>query len=148
VDIPRQSGRVCYHRGATWGPGVGLDCSTERAGLSVLGLNGPRLDMNGPVISIVANLSSRDGGGGICSGYEFIGIPYNDRGYESPFIVDVLDIDILLLVSYDGKLGATNFSNTLVNFLIVSSNPPIYCFISSCCCLIDWMSSDLLTFEI
>jgi hypothetical protein len=93
--------------------------------------------VDGPVISIVANLSSRDGGDGIYPRYEFIGIPYNDWGYESPFIVDVLDIDILLLVSYDGKLGATNFSNTRVNFLIVSFNPPIYYFISSCSCLID-----------
>jgi hypothetical protein len=48
---------------------------------------------------------------------------------ESPFVADVLDIDILLLVSYDGKLGATDFSNTRVNFLIDSSNPPIYCLI-------------------
>jgi hypothetical protein len=31
-------------------------------------------------------------------------IPYNGCGYESPFVVDVLEIDILLLVSYDGKL--------------------------------------------
>jgi hypothetical protein len=123
--------------GPRGGPGVGPDCPTERAGLSVLGLNGPRLDVDGLVISIVANLSSRDDGGGICPGYEFIVIPYNDWGYESPFIVDVLDIDILLLVSYDGKLGATNFSNTRVNFLIVSFNPPIYYFISSCSCLID-----------
>jgi hypothetical protein len=76
-----------------------------------------------------ADLTSRDGGGGICPGYEFIDIPYNDWGCESLFVADVLDIDILLLVSYDGKLGATNFSNERVNFLIDSSNPPICCFI-------------------
>jgi hypothetical protein len=78
-----------------------------------------------------------------------IGIPYN---CESPFVVDVLDIDILLLVSYDGKLGEIDFSNEHVNFLVDSSNPPICCFIWFCCwstyCLIDWMSSGLLTLEI
>jgi hypothetical protein len=104
--------------------------------------------VNSPVISSVDDMSSRDDRGGIFPGYEFIGIPYNDWGYESPFIAIVLDIDILLLVSYDRKLGATNFFNVCVNFLIVSSNPQICCFISFCCCLIDWMSSDLLTFEI
>jgi hypothetical protein len=62
-------------------------------------------------------------------GYEFISIPYNGWGCESPFIADVLDIDILLLVSYDGKLEATDFSSERVNFLIYSSNSPIYCFI-------------------
>jgi hypothetical protein len=46
-----------------------------------------------------------------------------------PFVADVLDINILLLVSYDRKLGATNFSNEHANFLIDSSNPPIYYFI-------------------
>jgi hypothetical protein len=80
-------------------------------------------------VSRGADLSSRDDGGGICPRYEFIGIPYNGWGCESLFVVDVLDIDILLLVSYDGKLGATNFSNERVNFLIDSSNPPIYRFI-------------------
>jgi hypothetical protein len=117
------------------GPSVGLDCPIGRVRLSAL-------EPDSPVISIFADLSSRDGGGGICLGYEFIGIPYNGWGYEYSFVTDVLDIDILLLVSYDGKLGATNFSNVRVNFLIVSSNPPICCFISSCCCLIDWISSD------
>jgi hypothetical protein len=63
------------------------------------------------------------------SSYEFIDIPYNGWGCKSPFVVDVLDIDILLLVSYDGKLGATDFSNVRVNFLIDSSNPTICCFI-------------------
>jgi hypothetical protein len=48
---------------------------------------------------------------------------------QIPFVVDVLDINILLLVSYDRKLGATDFSNEHANFLIDSSNPPIYCFI-------------------
>jgi hypothetical protein len=69
------------------------------------------------------------GGGGTCPGYEFIGIPYNGWGYKSPFVADVLDIDIMLLVSYDGKLGATDFSNVRVNFLSDSSNPTICCFI-------------------
>jgi hypothetical protein len=84
---------------------------------------------NGPTVSRGADLPSRDGGGGICLGYEFIGIPYNSWGCESPFVAYVLDIDIILLVSYDGKLGATNFLNARVNFLIDSSNPPICCFI-------------------
>jgi hypothetical protein len=52
-----------------------------------------------------ADLPCRDDGGGICLGYEFIGIPYYGWDCESPFFADVLDIDILLLVSYDGKLG-------------------------------------------
>jgi hypothetical protein len=79
-------------------------------------------------VSRGADLLSRDGGGGIFPGYEFIGIPYNGWGYESPFVADVLDIDIMLLVSYDGKLGATYFY-ARVNFLIDSSNPPICCFV-------------------
>jgi hypothetical protein len=44
------------------------------------------------------DLPSKDGGGGIFPGYEFIGIPYNGWCCESPFFADVLDIDILLLV--------------------------------------------------
>jgi hypothetical protein len=64
-----------------------------------------------------------DDNGGICPEYEFIGIPYIGWGCESPFVVDVLDIDILLVVSYDGKLGAIDFFNEHVNFLIDSSNP-------------------------
>jgi hypothetical protein len=76
-----------------------------------------------------ADLPSRDGGVGTCPGYEFIGIPYNGWGCKSPFVADVLDMDILLLVSYDGKLGATDFSNVRANFLIDSYNPPICCFI-------------------
>jgi hypothetical protein len=75
------------------------------------------------------DLPSKKVGGDICSGYEFIGIPYNGWGYESPFVSDVLDIDILLLVSYIGKLGATDFSNICVNFLMDSSNHQICCFI-------------------
>ena len=63
------------------------------------------------------------------SSYEFIDIPYNGWGYKSPFVADVLDIDIMLLVSYDGKLGATDSCNVHINFLINSSNPIIYCFI-------------------
>jgi hypothetical protein len=57
---------------------------------------------------------------------------YNGWGCESPFVVDVLDIDILLLVSYDGKVGATDFSNVHVYFLIDSYNPLICCFILFC----------------
>jgi hypothetical protein len=76
-----------------------------------------------------ADLPSRNGGGGICPRYEFIDIPYNGWGCESPFVANVLDIDILLLVSNDGKLGSTNFSNERVNFLIDSSNTSICCFI-------------------
>jgi hypothetical protein len=84
---------------------------------------------DGPTISRGADLPSRDDSGGICPGYEFIDIPYNSWDYESPFVAEVLDIDILLLVSYDGKLGATDFSKERVNFLINSSIPPICCFI-------------------
>jgi hypothetical protein len=76
-----------------------------------------------------ADLPSRDDDGGICVGYEFIDIPYNGWGYESPFVADVLDIEILLLVSNDGKLRAIDFSNERFNFLIDFSNPPICCFI-------------------
>jgi hypothetical protein len=61
--------------------------------------------------------------------YEFIGIPYKGWGCKSPFVADASDINTLLLVSYDEKLGATDFSNVRVNFLIDSSNPPICCFI-------------------
>jgi hypothetical protein len=45
-----------------------------------------------------ANLPSRDGGGGTCPVYEFIGIPYNGWGCKSPFVADVLDIDIVGLM--------------------------------------------------
>jgi hypothetical protein len=79
-------------------------------------------------VSRGTDLPSKDGGG-ICPEYEFIGIPYNGCGCESPFVADVLGIDITLLVSYDGKLGATNFFNERVNFLIDSSHPPVCCFI-------------------
>jgi hypothetical protein len=77
-------------------------------------------------VSRGTDLPRRDGVGDIYPGY---GIPYNGWGCGSTFIADVLDIDILLLVSYDEKLGATDFSNERVNFLIDSSNTPIYCFI-------------------
>jgi hypothetical protein len=60
---------------------------------------------DGPTVSRGDDLPSGDSGGGICPGYEFIGIPYNGWGCESPFVADVLDINFLLLVSYDGKLG-------------------------------------------
>jgi hypothetical protein len=79
-------------------------------------------------VSKGADLLSRDDDGSICPGYDFIGIPYNGWGCESPFVANVLDIDILLLVS-DRKLGATNFSNARVNLLIDYSNPPICYFI-------------------
>jgi hypothetical protein len=84
---------------------------------------------DGRTISKGVDLLTRDGGGGLCPGYDFIGIPYNGWGCEFPFVADVLDIDILLLVSYDGKLEATDISNTRVNFLIDSSNLPNRCFI-------------------
>jgi hypothetical protein len=58
---------------------------------------------DGPTVSKGANLPSKDGGGGICPRYEFIGIPYNGWGCEFPFVADVLDIDILLLDLYDGN---------------------------------------------
>jgi hypothetical protein len=77
VDISRLSGHVCHHWRPRGGPGVGPDCPTERVGLSTLELDRPRLDADDPVISRFANLSSRDGDSGICSRYEFIGIPYN-----------------------------------------------------------------------
>jgi hypothetical protein len=89
----------------------------------------PGKSPDGSTMSRGADLPSSDGGGGICPGYEFIGIPYNGWGCESPFVTNVLDIDIMLLVSYDGKLEATDFSNVRVNFLIDSYNPPICCFI-------------------
>jgi hypothetical protein len=123
VDIPGRSGHVCYHRGARGGLGVGPDSLLGRTKLSALRSNGPRLDVYGSVISKVVDLLSRDDSGGICPRYEFIGIPYNGWGCESRFVANVLDIDILLLVSYDGKLGAKDFLNMCVNFLIVSSNP-------------------------
>jgi uncharacterized membrane protein YqaE (UPF0057 family) len=36
--------------------------------------------------------------------------------HKSPFVADVLDIDIILLVSYDGKLGTTDFSTHVLIF--------------------------------
>jgi hypothetical protein len=77
-------------------------------------------------VSMGTDLSSRNAGGDIYSRYEFISIPYYGWGCKSPFIADVLDIYIVLLLSNDGKLGATDFSNERVNFQIDSSNPPIY----------------------
>jgi hypothetical protein len=55
-----------------------------------------------------------------------LGVLVTGQCCESPFVADILDIDILLLFSNDGKLRATDFSNECVNFLIDSSNPPIY----------------------
>jgi hypothetical protein len=43
-------------------------------------------------VSRGTDLPSRDDDGGICPGYEFIGIPYDGWGCESPFVADVLDI--------------------------------------------------------
>jgi hypothetical protein len=63
-----------------------------------------------------ADVPSSDGDGGIFTRYELIDIPYNGWGCESLFVADLLDIDILLLVSNDGKIGATYFSNEHVNF--------------------------------
>jgi hypothetical protein len=108
---------------------VAPNYSAEQARRSTYGPDGPARSSDGSTVFRGANLLRRDGDGGTCLGYEFIGIPYNGWGCKSPFVADVLDIDILLLVSYDGKLGATDFSNVRVNFLIDSSNPPICCFI-------------------
>jgi hypothetical protein len=83
----------------------------------------------GPTVPRGADLPSRGDGGGICPRYEFISIPYNGCGRGSLFVADVLGIDIMLLVLNDRKLGAIDFSNKRVNFLIDSSNPTIYCFI-------------------
>jgi hypothetical protein len=66
--------------------------------------NCPGKGSDGPTVSRGTDLPNRHGGGGICPGYEFIGISYNGWGFESPFVVDVLYIGILLLVSNDGKL--------------------------------------------
>jgi hypothetical protein len=116
-------GCVCYYWDVTWwswcGPGLSSKESRTvcvRAGWSD---------------RVQGHRSSKQGrhNGGIFPGYEFIGIPYNGWCCESPFDADVLDIDILLLVSYDEKLGATNFSNEHINFLIDSSNRPICCLI-------------------
>jgi hypothetical protein len=84
---------------------------------------------DGPTVFGGADLPSRDDSGCICPEYEFIGIPYKGWGCESLFVADASVINTLLLVSYDGKLGVTDFSNVRVKFLIDSSNPTIYCFI-------------------
>lgn len=80
------------------GPRAVLDCPTRITRWSMLGMDGLRLDSNGPVTSSVIDLSRRDDNGGICFGYEFIGIPYSSWGYKSPFVADVIEINILLLV--------------------------------------------------
>jgi hypothetical protein len=80
------------------GPRAVLDCPIAIARWSVLGMDGLRLDSNGSVTSSVIDLSRRDDNGGICFGYEFIGIPYSGWGYKSPFVADVIDTNILLLV--------------------------------------------------
>jgi hypothetical protein len=70
-------------------------------------------------VSRGADLPSKDDSGGICPGYEFIGIPYNGWGCKSSFVSNVLDIDILLIVSYDGVTpliwGVKFLSNYLPN---------------------------------
>jgi hypothetical protein len=98
------------------GPSVALGCPAGSAELFVLGPNGLRLDADGAVTSSVTDLSNRDDSGGIFPGYEFIGIPYNGWGCEFSFATDVLGTDILLLVSYDGNLGATHFSMCVLIF--------------------------------
>jgi hypothetical protein len=67
------------------GPGASLDCLTGKP--------------DGLTMSRGADLIGRDHNGGIFPGYEFIGIPYNDWGCESPFVADVLDVDIMLHTS-------------------------------------------------
>jgi hypothetical protein len=123
------SSHVFYHWGAHGGLDMAPYCLTGTVRLSSLGSDSPRLDADGLDTSSVVDLSSKNCGGGIFLGYEFIGISYNGRGYESPFDANVLGTDILSLVSYARKLGAPDFSNVCVIFLIVSSNPPICCFI-------------------
>jgi hypothetical protein len=108
---------------------VAPDCPAKQAVRSAYGPDGPGRGSDGPTVFRGTDLPSRDGGGCICPEYEFIDIPYKGWGCESTFVADASDINTLLLVSYDGKLGATDFSNVRVNFLIDSSNPPIYCFI-------------------
>jgi hypothetical protein len=110
-------------------PRAAPDCPAEQAGRSAYGPDYPGRGSDGPIVFRGADLPTRDGGGCICPEYEFIGIPYKGWSCEGPFIADASDINTLLLVSYDGKLGATDFSNVRVNFLIDSSNPTICCFI-------------------
>jgi hypothetical protein len=111
------------------GPRAASDCLAEQAGRSAYGPNGLCRSSDDPTVFRSADLPSRDDDDCICPEYEFIDIPYKGWGCESPFVADASDINTLLLVSYDGKLGATDFSNVCVNFLIESSNPPICCFI-------------------
>jgi hypothetical protein len=92
------SDRVYYHRGARGGPGTVSNYLIGSIRLSALWSNGPIFDADGPVTFSVVDLSSMDDGGGICPRYEFIGIPYNGWGCESPFVVDVLGTDIMLLL--------------------------------------------------
>jgi hypothetical protein len=110
-------------------PRAAPNCLAESAGRSAYGPDGPGRGSDGPTTFRGVDLPSRDDGGCICLEYEFIGIPYKGWGCKSPFVADASDINTLLIVSYDGKLGATDFFNVRVNFLIDSSNPPICCFI-------------------
>jgi hypothetical protein len=123
------SGCVCYYWGTTWWSwcGRGLPGKESRTVRVRARPSEQKLGWSDRVQGCRSAKQRRQWW--YCSGYEFIGIPYNGWGCESPFVADVLDIDILLLVSYDGKLGGTNFSNKRVNFLIDSSNPLICCFI-------------------
>jgi hypothetical protein len=91
---------------------VAPDCPAEQARWSAYWPDGLGRSSDGSTVFRGADLPSRDDGGCICPGYEFISIPYNGWGCESPFVADVLDVDILLLVSYDGKLGATDLQCT------------------------------------
>jgi hypothetical protein len=56
------------------GSGAAPDCPTGKAGRSMLGPDCPDKSSNGLTMSRGANLPSRDDSGGICTGYEFIGI--------------------------------------------------------------------------
>jgi hypothetical protein len=72
-------GCVCYYWAPCSGPGA-LDCPTGKAGRSTQGPDCPDKSSNGPTMSKSVDLPSRDDGGDICPGYEFISIPYNGWG--------------------------------------------------------------------
>jgi hypothetical protein len=63
--------------GARGGLGAVLCYRVRSVRLFVLGLGGPRFDVDGPVTSSVIDLSSRDNGGSICPKYELIDTSYN-----------------------------------------------------------------------
>jgi hypothetical protein len=66
-------------------PMVNLDCPVVFTTRGVP-RGGPGVALDGPTVSRCTDLPRRDSGGGICPGYEFIGIPYNCWGYESSFV--------------------------------------------------------------